>query len=165
MKPMTTLPTLDLTVDPQWIDEYGHMNAAHYVGVFDRHGFELLKAFGVGLDYTAASNCGIYTMRIDVNYLREVVVGDPLRLCARVLEADDKRLLCLLELWQTRGNYLAATMEQLSLHVDLSARRAVSFPPELAKRLALLAREHAQHPLPPGFHRSLPLVRQAAAKA
>lgn len=160
MKLMTTLPTLDLTVDPQWIDEYGHMNAAHYVGVFDRHGFELLKAFGVGLDYTAESYCGIYTIRIDVKYLREVVVGDPLRLCARVLEADDKRLLCLLELWQTSGNYLAATMEQLSLHVDLGARRAIPFPLELAERLARLAREHAHHSLPIGFRRSLPLARQ-----
>ena len=160
MKLMTTLPTLDLTVDPQWIDEYGHMNAAHYVGVFDRHGFELLKAFGVGLDYTAESNCGIYTMRIDVNYLREVVVGDPLRLCARVLDADDKRLVCLLELWQTSGNYLAATMEQLSLHVDLGARRAKPFPLELAERLARLASEHAQQSLPIGFRRSLPLGRQ-----
>lgn len=158
MNLMKTLPTLDLTVDPQWIDEYGHMNAAHYVGVFDRHGFELLKAFGVGLDYTAESNCGIYTMRIDVNYLREVVIGDPLRLSARVLEADDKRLLCLLELWQTRGNYLAATMEQLSLHVDLGARRATAFPLNLASRLAQLAQEHSQYPLPFGYRRSLSLV-------
>ena len=33
---MSTLPSTTLAVDPDWIDAYGHMNAAHYVGVFDR---------------------------------------------------------------------------------------------------------------------------------
>lgn len=154
---MALLPTTSLAVDPSWIDAYGHMNAAHYVGVFDRVGFELLRDIGVGLDYTEATQCGIYTMNIQVAYLREVLAGDPLMLRVRVLESDDKRLLCLLELWQTRDKYLAATMEQLSLHVDLRLRRATPFPPELAERLAQTARAHAQEPLPAGYRRILPL--------
>jgi acyl-CoA thioester hydrolase len=115
----SALPSTTLSVDPAWIDEYGHMNAAHYVGIFDRVGFQLLREVGVGLDYTEATRCGIYTMNVHVAYLREVLAGDPLALRIRLLEADDKRLLCLMELMQTRDGYVAATMEQLSLHVDL----------------------------------------------
>lgn len=151
------LPSTTLSVDPAWIDEYGHMNAAHYVGIFDRVGFQLLREVGVGLDYTEATRCGIYTMNVHVAYLREVLAGDPLALRIRLLEADDKRLLCLMELMQTRDGYVAATMEQLSLHVDLDTRRAKPFPPELAQRLGRTVAEHAAQPLPQGYRRLLPL--------
>ncbi|MDR7944938.1 thioesterase family protein [Achromobacter aegrifaciens] len=153
----SALPSTTLSVDPAWIDEYGHMNAAHYVGIFDRVGFQLLREVGVGLDYTEATRCGIYTMNVHVAYLREVLAGDPLALRIRLLEADDKRLLCLMELMQTRDGYVAATMEQLSLHVDLETRRAKPFPPELARRLARTVTEHAAQPLPAGYRRLLPL--------
>ncbi|MDH0091036.1 MULTISPECIES: thioesterase family protein [Achromobacter] len=156
---MTTLPSTTLTVEPDWIDEYGHMNAARYVGVFDKVGFELLRQVGLGIDYTQATRCGIYTMNIHVAYLREVLAGDPLMLRIRLLEADSKRVMTLMELWQTRDNYLAATMEQLSLHVDLTVRRSRPFDPELAARLASVVAEHAGAPLPPGYKRMLPLTR------
>jgi acyl-CoA thioester hydrolase len=129
------------------------------VGIFDRVGFQLLREVGVGLDYTEATRCGIYTMNVHVAYLREVLAGDPLALRIRLLEADDKRLLCLMELMQTRDGYVAATMEQLSLHVDLETRRAKPFPPELAQRLARTVTEHAAQPLPAGYRRLLPLKR------
>ncbi len=153
----SALPSTTLSVDPAWIDEYGHMNAAHYVGIFDRVGFQLLREVGVGLDYTEATRCGIYTMNVHVAYLREVLAGDPLALRIRLLEADDKRLLCLMELMQTRDGYVAAIMEQLSLHVDLETRRVKPFPPELAQRLARTVAEHATQPLPAGYRRLLPL--------
>ncbi|MGE8688547.1 MAG: thioesterase family protein [Achromobacter sp.] len=156
---MPALPALSLAVKPDWIDEYGHMNAAHYVGVFDRHGFELLGRYGVGSDYTRQTRCGIYTMNIHVAYRREVLADDPLELRLRLLEADDKRLLCLMELIQARDGYLAATMEQLSLHVDLETRRAKPFPSEVAARLAGAVQDHAGHPLPEGYQRLLPLKR------
>ncbi|SAI20513.1 thioesterase [Bordetella ansorpii] len=158
---MTNLPSATLSVDPAWIDSYGHMNSAQYVGVFDRVGYELMQQFGVGADYTRATRCGVYTMNIQVAYLREVLEGDPLMLRVRVLESDDKRLLTLMELWQTRENYLAATMEQLSLHVSLETRRALPFTPELAARLAQIAAGHAGESLPPGYRRILPLKRPA----
>lgn len=156
---MTSLPSTTLTVSPDWIDEYGHMNAARYVGVFDKTGFELLGQVGLGIDYTQATRCGIYTMNIHVAYLREVLAGDPLMLRIRLLEADNKRVMTLMELWQTRDNYLAATMEQLSLHVDLTVRRSRPFDVELAARLAAVVAEHAAAPLPPGYKRMLPLTR------
>lgn len=151
------LPSTTLAVDPAWIDAYGHLNAAHYVGIFDRVGFELLGQVGVGLDYTEATRCGIYTMNIYVAYLREVLEGDPLMLRIRLLEADNKRLMCMMELIQTRDGYLAATMEQLSLHVNLDTRRATPFPEALAQRLARTVEEHAAHPLPKEYRRLLPL--------
>lgn len=154
---MSTLPSTSLNVDPAWIDEYGHMNAAQYVGVFDREGFELLRQVGVGLDYTEATQCGIYTMKLHVDYRRELLANDPLTLRLRLLASDDKRILCLMELWHAHANYLAATLEQLSLHVNLETRRACAFPPELNQSLAHTVATHAEYPLPADHRRVLAL--------
>ncbi|MBV7485116.1 thioesterase family protein [Bordetella sp. BOR01] len=155
------LPRTQLTVDPAWIDLYGHMNAARYVGVFDHTGYQLLDALGVGESYTRTSRCGIYTVDIAVNYRRELLVGDPLELRLRVLGADTKRLLCLMELFQTRDNYLAATMEQLSVHVNLDTRRSQPFPDTLVQSLQAAAQAHASAPLPERHVRRLALARTA----
>src|SRR3546814_278584 len=53
--PAIELPRTTLAVDPAWIDLYGHMNTARYVGVFDHHGYELLDARGVGDSNTQAT--------------------------------------------------------------------------------------------------------------
>lgn len=161
--PATDLPRTTLAVDPAWIDLYGHMNAARYVGVFDHFGYQLLDALGVGESYTRASHCGIYTVDIAVNYRRELLAGDPLELRLRVLGADAKRLLCLMELFQTRDNYLAATMEQLSVHVNLDTRRSQVFPDSVTQVLQAAAQTHATAPLPEHHVRRLGLVRAAPA--
>ncbi|SDR53848.1 acyl-CoA thioester hydrolase [Paraburkholderia fungorum] len=140
------LPSLELIVESDWIDAYGHMNAACYVAVFDRLGFELLQECGVGLDYTEASGSGIYTVELHTSYHREVLKGDPLRLQLRLLECDEKRLIVLFELFQTRDRYLAATMEQLSIHVDLSTRRVTPFPEPVRGNLERLICEHRNAP-------------------
>ncbi|WP_026640579.1 thioesterase family protein [Bordetella petrii] len=158
---MPTLPTLQLKVEPDWIDLYGHMNAARYVGVFDHYGYALLGELGVGESYTRESRCGIYTVDIAVNYRRELLAGDPLELRLRVLGADDKRLLCLMELFQTRDNYLAATMEQLSVHVNLDTRRSQAFPDSLLHSLQAAAHTHATVPLPDRHVWRLSLARRA----
>lgn len=148
-----------LAVSPQWIDLYGHMNSAEYVGVFDRIGYQLLGQLGVGEAYTAATNCGIYTVDVAVNYRRELLVNAPLELRLRALAADHKRLLCLMELYQTRDDYLAATMEQLSIHVDLNTRRVTPFPDDIAERLRTVAVEHAALPMPQRHISRLSLLR------
>ena len=155
------LPRTQLVVQPDWTDLYGHMNAARYVRVFDHIGFQLLEPLGVGESYTQATRCGIYTVDIAVNYRRELLAGDPLELRLRVLGADQKRLLCLMELFQTRDNYLAATMEQLSVHVNLDTRRSQAFPDTLVQSLQAAARAHAAAPLPERHVTRLTLARRA----
>lgn len=161
--PAIDLPRTVLTVDPTWIDLYGHMNAARYVGVFDHFGYQLLDSLGVGESYTRASHCGIYTVDIAVNYRRELLAGDPLELRLRVLGVDTKRLLCLMELFQTRDDYLAATMEQLSVHVNLDTRRSQAFPDSTVQTLQAAAQTHAAMPMPDRHVRRLALARSAAA--
>ncbi|WP_438397322.1 thioesterase family protein [Caballeronia sp. DA-9] len=150
--------SVDFTVQPDWIDEYGHMHAACYVTAFDQFGNELFERCGVGSHYTAASGCGIFTLELHTSYHRELIAGDPLRLQLRVLSCDKKRLVTLLELTQLRDNYLAATMEQLSINVNLETRRVCTFPNETYETLAAITETHAVLPLPPRFVSRCPIT-------
>lgn len=156
-----TLPSMTLTVSPDWIDLYGHMNAANYVFVFDRNGFELFERFDIGENYTRNSGCGLYTVEIQTRYLRELLVDTQLSLRLRFLSSDDKRMHCLFELFNVDAGYLAATMEQISLHVDLQTRKVTPFPPDVQDRLQAAVLAHSEYPLPVGFEPKLTMRRKA----
>ena len=156
---MTTLQTphvcLPLTVLPEWIDLYGHMNASAYVRVFDHHGYQLLGTLGVGEAYTQSRQCGIYTVELRVRYYRELKEGTPIELRLHLLGADEKRVHCLMELYRTDNGTLAATMEQLSVHVDLTTRRARPFPNDIAASLAQTVHTHAGYVQGTGYEAKL----------
>jgi acyl-CoA thioester hydrolase len=147
-----------LHVDPEWIDLYGHMTAYRYVATFDTLGFALLGELGVGEDYTKRTGCGIYTADLRVTYVREVFAGDPLEVRLFMLDSDEKRVLCVMELWQIRDNYLSAIAEQLSIHVDLSTRKVLPFPEATERQLQEAVEAHA--PLVPAtYERKLRMLR------
>lgn len=154
------LPTDILMSDPlsvrdDWIDLYGHMNMVRYVGVFDEVGYILLDRWGLGESYTNEKRLGLFVVDVAINYRRELTAGTPLVLAMRLLEADDKRLLSLMELRRADDGTVAATMEQLSIHVDLTTRKVLPFAAPVARQLRDLAAVHAHLPLPPGHQRRL----------
>lgn len=155
------LPSLTLEVDPSWIDSYGHMNTAKYVYVFDHFGYSLFELYGIGAPYTREKRCGLYNLEIRTSYLRELLSGEALKLRMRVLNADDKRMIVLYELFRVRDGLLAATMEQLSIHVDLTTRKVSPFPDAIRDTLADAVAAHGVLPLPEGFSPLLSMVRVA----
>ncbi|MBP2314326.1 thioesterase family protein [Azospirillum soli] len=161
-----TLPTEILlsdvrTVEEDWIDLYGHMNMVRYVALFDEVGYALLDRWGLGETYTREKRYGLFVVNVAVHYRRELRAGTPLVLAMRLLDADDKRMLSLLELRRADDGTVAATMEQLSIHVDLDTRKVVPFDPALAARLRGLADIQSGFPLPPGHQRKLFLIPKA----
>ncbi len=155
------LPSLNVDVDPSWIDSYGHMNTAKYVYVFDHFGYVLFKHYGIGEEYTREKRCGLYNLEIRTCYLRELLSGEALKLRLRVLNSDDKRMIVLYELFRVRDDVLAATMEQLSIHVDLNTRKVSKFPDAVRETLANAVAAHSQLPLPAGFSPLLSMVPAA----
>jgi len=137
---------LTLAVDPAWIDLYGHMNSAEYVRVFDQQGFVLMDRIGLGAGYTQASGCGVYTVDLRVSYRRELLAGQSIELTLKVLASDEKRVLCLLELYRQEDGALAASMEQLSINVNLTTRKVTPFSDELAADLKKWAQRHRADP-------------------
>ncbi len=130
-------------VDPAWIDYNGHLNMAYYSLLFDNaldHVFDML---GCGEDYVAAGGGSCFVVETHVCFHREVVVNDPLRITFQLLDWDAKRLHYFEQMFHARKGYLAATSEQMSLHVDLTTRRTTPFPPHIAARIQRLAEQQA----------------------
>lgn len=133
---------------PEWIDYNGHMNVAYYVLAFD-HGVDaMLEMFEIGFDYMQREGASQFVLENHVTYLQELTDGDPLRITLQLLDYDTKRVHYFMSMYHEQKGYLAATSEQIAMHVDLEARRPTPFPESLQRRLAAIMDSHGQTPRP-----------------
>ena len=145
LKPLE-LPAL--TVLPEWIDYNGHMNVAYYVLAFD-HGVDAFMEFiGISPSYIEQQRASTFTLEMHVSYIRELRVGDPLRLNCQLLDFDTKRVHYFLHMHHAEDDYLAAVSEQIMVHVDLETRRSSEFPDDVRLTLQSLMNAHRHLPLP-----------------
>ena len=80
-------------------------------------------------------------------YHAELAEGERYRILARLVGHSAKKLHYLLAMENLDRGVLAATHEELALHVDLTARRSSPLPPSALA--AIEALEAAQSRLPP----------------
>jgi carnitine 3-dehydrogenase len=76
----------------------------------------------------------------------EAKLGDRLTGSLQVLSADEKRIHAFISI-QKNGQDVA-TLEQMFLHVDMKAGRAVAAPAAILERLMPIAASHAALPKP-----------------
>ena len=132
-------------VASEWIDYNGHMNMAYYNVAFDQYGADhLLARLGLGLDYVHRTNASMFTLEQHVTYLRELKLGDPILITCQLLDYDDKRLHCFLNMHHADVGFLAATSEQLLMHIDLNIRRSSTLPAAAIDKLAALSLRHQE---------------------
>jgi acyl-CoA thioester hydrolase len=143
------------TVRPEWIDYNDHMNVAYYVLAFDHAIDGFFDCIGLDEAYRRRHGATTFAAECHVTYQRELRAGDPLRITARLIDHDAKRLRYLLEMYHDTEDYLAATSEWLSLHVDQAGRRAVPMADALAERLAALRVAQRDLPLAPEVGRAV----------
>ncbi|MFB9354179.1 thioesterase family protein [Sneathiella chinensis] len=138
-----------LAVRPEWIDYNGHMNVAFYVMAFDQSLDSLLDLIGFTRTHRAETGNTVYVLETHVTYLREVKEGDPLVISLRVVDCDPKRMHLFLEMHHAEEGFLAATSEQMVLHIDASGPRAHPMADHVLARLEELKALHENDPLPP----------------
>ncbi|MEZ5598731.1 MAG: thioesterase family protein [Pseudomonadales bacterium] len=137
------------TILPDWIDYNGHLNMAYYHVLFDRALDHVFDQLGIGEDYTRSGAGSAFTVQVHVNYLRELSLHDPVQVRFRLLDHDAKRMHFFEEMLHAEEGWLAATSEQMSLHVSMATRRSAPFPDAVIARLAELQEAHASLPRPP----------------
>ena len=149
-------PSIDTTpiscprqvVRPEWIDYNGHLNMAYYHVLFDKaldHVFDLL---GIGEAYVRSGQGSCFVLEVHVHYLQELSLGDPVDIRCQLLDYDTKRIHFIEQMFHGEQGYLAATSEQLTLHVSMETRRSALFPQSVLDRLATMRRLHADLPVP-----------------
>ena len=115
-------------VREDWIDYNGHLNMAYYNVIFDHgvdHFFDLLN---VGAAYAASGVGSCFSLEVHLHYIQELKLGDQVEVRLQLLDYDQKRLHFFQEMYHCEKGYLAATSEQLSMHVDMASRRSAPFP-------------------------------------
>ncbi len=150
----------EMQVEAGWIDYNGHLNMAYYNVLFDRAVDEAYELLGCGLDYLKARRHSCFTAEVHLRYLRELHAGDPVRVTFQLLDFDAKRLHYFEQLFHATEGFLSATSENLALHVDMAAKKAAAFPPEVTARLARMKSAHAGLPRPAAAGRRIAMRRR-----
>ena len=143
-----------------WIDYNGHLNMAYYHVIFDRGVDHFFDYLGVGSVYARSGAGSCFSMEVHVNYLNEVALHDELEVRLQLLDFDSKRLHFFQEMYHKEEGYLAATSEQLSLHVDMQTRRTAAFPDAVLASLENVMGRHAELPTPPQVGRVIGIKRK-----
>ncbi|WP_323783635.1 thioesterase family protein [Thalassovita sp.] len=140
---MKSSPFLSTTMEikPEWIDYNGHLNMAYYNVLFDTGVDQAFELIGFGADYAAERQLTFYTAEFHVRYLRELHLGDKVRVGFQLLDSDDKRLHYCQWLYHEDG-WLAATAEGLALHIDMTGPRVMPFPDDIADKVKAMRAEH-----------------------
>jgi acyl-CoA thioester hydrolase len=136
------------------IDYNGHMNVVHYRAAFDVSTDGLFARLGLGPeDYTARTGATLMVVEEHTRYHAELAEGERYRILARLVGHSAKKLHYLLAMENTGRGVLAATHEELALHVALAARRSTPLPPAALAAVEALEADHALLPPPPDLGR------------
>lgn len=137
-----------MRVEPAWIDYNGHMNMAYYHVLFDKAVDEGFGVTGLGPDYVEERNASYFAAEVHVLYKRELKANDAVRVTLQLLDFDEKRLHFYMEIRHATEGWVAATSENLALHVDMGSRKVAPFPDDILRHLSVMKAAHARLPRP-----------------
>ena len=120
----------DQTIKKEWIDYNNHMNMAYYVLVFDDVWEIILKKFQMGENSAKSNNLSTMVVETHTTYNSEVKLGDEVEINLTFFDHDKKRLHYKMEMIEKSSKKLSATLEMLSLYIDLNKRKVAEFEQE-----------------------------------
>jgi carnitine 3-dehydrogenase len=98
-------------------------------------------------DAMLARGFSYYTVETHLRHLDEIGLGESYVASTQIVGQDDKRIHIFHRLLHQDGRLLA-TAEQMMLHVDMKAHRAVPAAPEVLSALEGIAMSHRALPVP-----------------
>ena len=121
------------SVKQDWVDYNDHMNMAYYVLIFDQALEVALEKFNMG--ESAAKDLNRSTMVVETNtkYLSEVKQGEEIDINMTYFDHDKKRLHIKMEMIEKGKKKISATIEWISLYIDLSQRKVTEFEEDKLK--------------------------------
>jgi acyl-CoA thioester hydrolase len=120
-------------IKKEWTDYNNHMNMAYYVMVFDQIWENMLEKFKMGENSAKTNKRSTMVVETRTTYNNEVKQGEEVEINLTFFNHDKKRLHFKLEMIETNSRKLSATLESLSLYIDLNKRRVEEFEVEKVK--------------------------------
>jgi acyl-CoA thioester hydrolase len=151
-----------MNIEKDWIDYNGHLNMAYYNVLFDRGTDAAFVVLGLDPGYVRERRLTSYTAEIHVCYVREIHLRDQVVISFQLLDSDDKRLRFYQEIRHATEGWLAATSEQLALHVDMAGPKVTPFPADIQAKVDAMRAAHAALPMPERAGRAIGIRRRTA---
>ena len=123
----------DQIIKKEWTDYNNHMNMAYYVLVFDQIWEIILEKFKMGEQSAKTTKMSTMVVETHTTYNNEVKEGDEVEINLTFFDHDKKRLHFKMEMIEKSSKKLSATLEMLSLYIDLSKRKVSEFEKEKVK--------------------------------
>ena len=120
-------------IKKEWIDYNNHMNMAYYVLVFDDVWEIMLEKFLMGEKSAKSSNRSTMVVETHTTYNNEVKLGDEVEINLSFFDHDKKRLHYKMEMVDKSSKKLSATLEMLSLYINLDKRKVTEFEEDKVK--------------------------------
>ena len=120
-------------IKKEWTDYNNHMNMAFYVMVFDQIWENMLEKFTMGENSAKTNKRSTMVVETHTTYNNEVKQGEEVEINVTFFDHDKKRLHFKLEMIETSSKKLSATLESLSLYIDLDKRKVTEFEDQKVK--------------------------------
>lgn len=144
----------------EWLDYNNHVNVAAYVQIFDLAGEALITELGMGEAMTRETGISWAVLENHITYDNEVVLGQQVEVRVQLVDHDHKRLHLYYEMHVTGDSgYLASTLEQMLMCIDLGKRKSASFPESTMKIINQWAEEHYRLQRPETLGRTIGIRR------
>jgi acyl-CoA thioester hydrolase len=147
-------------IEAAWLDYNGHLNMAYYHVLFDRAVDEAFELVGLGPDYLREANASYFVAEIHTVYKREVRATDRVQVTLQLVDHDEKRLHFYQEIRHASEGWLAATCENLSLHVDMATRKVTPFPAKILDNLVVMKAAHGRLARPEALGRVIGITQR-----
>jgi acyl-CoA thioester hydrolase len=121
----------------------GHMNVMWYVAKFDEASWQLLSFLALTRARFARDGAGMAAVEQRIEYKLELRAGDVVTIRSTVLEVKDKAIRIRHEMTNDETGHLAAVTEIVAVHIDMTARRALSLPSDVRERAILMINDKA----------------------
>lgn len=133
---------VDNIVKPEWVDEFQHLNMAHYLTICDQANWAFWNWINAPLQ-TIAQRAGHEYVIVEnhVTYSGELAEGDAFTITTQVTDVDDKRIILFHRVLDARGA-LSATNQVKMLGFNLETRRPEAWRPMVADRLNQILAQH-----------------------
>ena len=120
-------------IKKEWTDYNNHMNMAYYVLVFDQLWEIVLAKFKMGEVSAKTTQMSTMVVETHTTYNNEVKEGEEVEVNLIFFDHDKKRLHFKMEMIEKSSKKLSATLEMLSLYIDLNKRKVSEFEEEKVK--------------------------------
>ena len=125
---------IELSVQPEDIDAYHHVNNAVYLMWCDRAAWSHSAALGVPLEHCVALRRGMAAQRIEIDYLRAAVRGDRVQAATWIVSADGRlRAQRRFQIRRTANGETLARARIDYVCINLDSGRAARMPQLFAR--------------------------------